>query len=425
MIRLFVVCSILVIALMLFTGFIPFWRLSRSTVRYIAKGKPTGQFALRRMAVTVQLAVSVVFIVAALVVMMQMRFVNHKDLGFDHHGIIQLSGLNMGNRNHRTTLMHELAAIPQIENLTVTGFEPQHDTHAVDTEIEWAGKSPYERPAFQDIVTDSHFAGTLRLKMIQGEWWKEGEQQKVVLNEEAVRVMGLSEPIGVIIRMNPGYIIETGDTPILDYEVVGVVNDFHALSLRSHIYPTIFRETMFRGNNLYIRAVPGQEREIMQRITAILSGIDATMADVRLTPLDEMYGRFNHSEQVGLKLFAIMATICLLISLFGIYAVATASTLLRRKEIAIRKVFGAKVEDIVRLFFREYTLLVALAAAVALPLAYFAMNRWLQGYAYRTNIPWWLLTGVIIAVVTVVLFTVLGQVLKAANSNPAEVVKSE
>jgi putative ABC transport system permease protein len=144
-----------------------------------------------------------------------------------------------------------------------------------------------------------------------------------------------------------------------------------------------------------------------------------------MTPLDELYDRLNHSEQVGLQLFTVLATVCLLISLFGIYAVATAATQRRRKEIAIRKVVGAEVSDIVRMFFREHTLHVIMAGVIALPLAYYAMFRWLQGYAYRTNIPWWLLAGVIAVLAVVVLLTVLGQVLKAANSNPAEVVKSE
>ena len=120
-----------------------------------------------------------------------------------------------------------------------------------------------------------------------------------------------------------------------------------------------------------------------------------------------------------------MATVCLLISLLGIYAVAVASAQRRRKEIAIRKVFGAEVTDIIRMFFREYTLQVIIACMVALPLAYLAMSHWLQGYAYRTNIPSWLLIGVVITVIIVVLFTVLGQVLKAANRNPVEVVKGE
>jgi putative ABC transport system permease protein len=176
---------------------------------------------------------------------------------------------------------------------------------------------------------------------------------------------------------------------------------------------------------MYIRVIPGKEQEVMKRIKTLLSDIDVTMTDARLTPLDELYERLNSSEQAGLKIFVLLAVVCLLISLFGIYAVATASTQHRRKEIAIRKVVGAEAHDIVHLFFREHIVQVIMASVVALPVVYFAMNRWLQGYAYHTDIPWWLLAGVIVAVVAVVLCTVLGQVLKAANSNPADVVKSE
>jgi hypothetical protein len=152
-----------------------------------------------------------------------------------------------------------------------------------------------------------------------------------------------------------------------EYEVVGVVNDFHTRSLRNRIQPTLFMPSSSVYNILYIRVVSGQEWETIRRITDILSGIDTTLADVRLTPVSELYDRLNQSEQTGLKLFSVLATVCLLIS----------------------------------------------------------MSYWLQGYAYRTNIPWWLPAGVITGVVAVVLFTVLGQVLKAANSNPAEVIKSE
>jgi len=216
----------------------------------------------------------------------------------------------------------------------------------------------------------------------------------------------------------------SGVVPMREYEVAGVVNDFHTLSLRNRIQPVIFRAPS-ASFVLYVRAVPGQEQEAIRRISAILPDIDATLTDLRITSLSELYERLNRSEQAGLKMFSIMATVCLMIALFGIFAVAAASTQRRRKEIAVRKVMGAEAVDIVRMFFREYTLQVVVAGAVALPLAFLAMNHWLQGYAYRINIPWWLLAGVITVIVAVVLLTVLGQVLKAANSNPAEVVKSE
>ena len=207
--------------------------------------------------------------------------------------------------------------------------------------------------------------------------------------------------------------------------MAGVVNDFHTLSLRNRIQPTIFLPSSQASNILYIRVVPGQVQEAIQRITAILPNIDATLADARLTPVDELYDHLNWSEQVGLKLFSLLATVCMLISLFGIYAVVIAATSRRRKEIAIRKVVGAEAGNIIRMFFREYTLQVITAGVVAVPLAYLIMSRWLQGYAYRVNIPWWLLGGVIVGVVIAILLTVFMQVLNAASSNPAEVVKNE
>jgi putative ABC transport system permease protein len=388
-------------------------------MRRLSERKATGgQPVLRRLAVILQLAVSVVFIVATLVVMMQIRFVHRHDLGFDSAGVIRLSGFQFVPSDKAKALMYEFSSIPQIESISFAYFEPQHNANSetLMSEVEWPGKLPSENPVFHAIATDNRFAGTFGLKMQKGEWLDEVGENEIVLNEEAVRVMELSEPVGAIIRMG---------NAIGEFKVVGVVKDFHTLSLRSRILPTIFFISKSPIDILYARVTPGQEQEAIQRINAVLSGINVSSADVHLTTLNELYDRLNHSEQTGLHLYAILATVCLLISLFGIYAVASASTRRRRKEIAIRKVFGAEIGNVDRMFFREYILQVLVVGVIALPLAYYVMHRWLQGYAYHTHIPWWLLTGVITAVAIVVLLTVLGQVLKAAHSNPADVVKME
>ena len=419
-----IICGIAVIAILLLVGFFPLWRMCRSVSRCPTKAIPARRSVSRHIAVSMQLAVSVIFIIVASVVMMQLRFVSRKDMGFDRHGIIQLSGLNpMMRDNQRTALIHELASIPQIEIFTSTNFEPQHDTHGLIVDVEWPEKPLYERPSFQFIAADHRFAETYGLKMIQGEWLAEGERQKIVLNEEAVRVMRLSDPIGSVIRMYPALISSLG-TQMQEFEVAGVVADFHTLSLRSAIYPTIFRNDGY-DTYLYLRVGYGQEQDVIKRIRAFLPDIDASLVDVRLTPLDELYDRLNHAEQTGLKLFAVLATVCLLISLFGIYAIAVATTRLRRKEIAIRKVTGAAVVDIVRMFLREFLWIVLIAGITALPVAYGLMNKWLQGYAYHTGIPWWLLSMVIVVMAAIVMTTVIKHVLKAANQNPAEVVKTE
>ena len=422
LIQIFVVCGIGLMALILFIGFILFWKLSRLSTSPQLEIRITGKPVLRRMAVTMQLSVSMVFIVAALVVMMQMHFVNQKDLGFDSRGVIQLSGFLDYSGKIQGALERELATIPQIESITQADFEPRHksDIYTMITDVEWPGKSSFETPAFNVIYTDSRFVETFKLKMVTGEWWHQGETQEIVLNEEAVREMGLSEPEGSIIR-----IPSIDDASVMvEYKVVGVVNDFHTLSLRNRIQPVIFLPSSQASNILYIRVVPGQEQEVMQKIAAILPGIDATLADARLTPVDELYNHLNWSEQVGLKMFSVLATVCMLISLFGIYAVAAAATNRRRKEIAIRKVVGAEAGNIIRMFLREYTLQVLVAGVVALPLAYLVMSGWLQGYAYRMNIPWWLLGGVVVGVIILILLTVFMQVLKAADSNPSEVIKA-
>ena len=124
-------------------------------------------------------------------------------------------------------------------------------------------------------------------------------------------------------------------------------------------------------------------------------------------------------------MFAILAVVSMLLSLFGIYAISVASTYRRKKEIAVRKVMGASIPDIVRLFFREYILQVVISGIIALPLAYGIMVEWLQGYAYRITISGWLLCSVLIGTLLVVLLTVFSQIWKAANGNPARVISMD
>ena len=178
-------------------------------------------------------------------------------------------------------------------------------------------------------------------------------------------------------------------------------------------------------NNLYIRVIPGEEGNIAHHITELLPKIDPTLADTRITPIGTLYDQLNQSEIVGLKIFSFLAFACLLISLFGIYAVATASTKRRRKEIAIRKVVGSKASEIIFLFFKEYMRLIVIAGIIAFPISYLVMNYWLQGYAYRIQIQIWWLVGIFITITSMVLGTIREQVCKAANENPSEVIKSQ
>ena len=230
--------------------------------------------------------------------------------------------------------------------------------------------------------------------------------------------MGLENPIGMTISLP--YMGKESD-----FRIVGVVGDCHLYSLRSHILPTLFHNSPFPTNTFYLRVADGQEQAAIRWLNERLPRIHPTFAAIEPTPLSVLYDRLGASERTGLKLFAVLAAVCLLVSLFGLYAVASSTTRQRRKEIAIRKVFGARTGQIIALFFREFLLLTLLSGVIALPIAYAILLHWLRGYAYRIAIPWWLPTGILLLVATLVLLTVLGQVRKAANGNPAEVVKNE
>lgn len=421
LLRLFSLVGLGLLGIIFLTGFGMFWRISHlATAPYVMVKAMAGRNMLQSLAVVFQLVASIVFIVATLVVTNQMSYVRHKDLGFEQKGLLYLSGLQpFMEENLSEALKKTLLSIPQIETISYAEFTPQHQVNpfSMTTNVEWEGKESGNEQAFNYVVTDSNFDDVFHVKMLAGQWLAENGEDNIVLNETAVRVMGLKNPVGSVLRIK----LNEEKT----YRVVGVVKDFHTTSLRNQILPTFFKTSSYPLNNIYFRTFPGQEQEAIARINAALPGIDAVFSDVSPLTMTELYNRLNNSEQVGLKIFSILAVICLAISLIGIYAVSLTSTRKRRKEIAIRKVMGATVEDIVRLFFREYVAQVVLAGVIALPVAYSVMGNWLQGYAYRTQVSWALLVSVLFAVLTIVLLSVFGQVFKAANGNPAEVVKSE
>lgn len=427
----FVSCWILIIILVLFVSLISFSQLVNLVAKNSSKRNIIKSPVLRHIAVTLQLIVSIILIVSSGVVLLQIQYANHKEMGFRHTGIIQLYGLPPYMKTSiRAALIREIEAIPHVKSVATSNYSPHHNVKMMEmiTSVEWQGRSLNEKTIFNIITTDNCFAETLGLKMRIGEWYDNGSTNKIVLNEEAVQLMGLHDPIGAIIRLSIDDVDH--EDAMEEYRVVGVVNNFHALSLHNRIQPTIFRQTL-SGSNIamdniiYINVTPGQEKESIQQILSILPTIDPSFANLRIMTLDDLFESFNYSERLGLKLFTLLSIVCLLVSLFGIYAIATGSTLQRRKEIAIRKVVGAKASDIVYLFFHDFTLQVIVASCIGLPIAYLMMSYWLQGYAYRTNIPLWLLAGTIVVVVVVVLCTVFKQVLNAANSDPAKVIKKD
>lgn len=213
-----------------------------------------------------------------------------------------------------------------------------------------------------------------------------------------------------------------------EFEIVGVVKDFHALSLRNSIMPLILKETdqVWSGYYNYIRVYPGTEQQTIEAIREIIKKHPSPRdEESELITVNQLIRNLNKAEDATLHLFTVLALLCILISAFGIYSISLSNMERRKKEIAIRKVMGASTGQIIGMFFREYTWLVLIANVIAFPFAFLFMNRWLEDYPYHVSISAWVFIGAFVFSTLLVILTVLTQVIRAAAGNPAEVIKSE
>ena len=415
--------GLLTLVLILLIGLPLFAHMNRQMTSTLAENASARSPLSRRMAIALQLMVSIIFIVAATVVMLQLRYLGNKDVGFERENLLLVDGFVDVRGNVESAIIQELSKNPSVVGLTDTDFKPQHEMNpvAIIKNIEWEGKPQGQEIPIYFHATDYRFGDTFGLRYLAGGWWREGEQQRIVINESMARLMGKENPVGEVIRMpNLRDYSQTAE-----YVIAGVVNDFHTLSFRQPIHPTAFIDAGGFVNKLYVRTAPGQAEEVARQIRALLPKIDPTLADAKVTPIGTLYDALNQSETIGLRIFSFLALACLLIAMFGIYAAASAATKRRRREIAIRKVVGAGTKSILLLFIREYARLVAIASLVAFPIAYLIMADWLSGYAYRIEIALWWFAIILVGIAALVLITIWRQVIKAANENPAEVVKCE
>ena len=260
-----------------------------------------------------------------------------------------------------------------------------------------------------------------------GDW--RASWTKAVINEEAARIMGIDNPIGKKISIWNYTIMQDGSRGRAEMEIVGIIQNFQAASLRNPILPQVIVIDQSKWNSYfyYARTEPGKEKATIKAIRNIFkkhskSG-DPTTCNVQT--ISQILDRLSTSEDASLQLFTLLALFCTLISIFGLYSISSSNMEQRRKEIAIRKVMGASAGTIVKMFFMEYLTIALIANLLALPLAWLFMQSWLQQYAYRSHISAWMYIVIVFATITLIIGTVLYQTIQAARTNPAEVIKSE
>ncbi len=369
----------------------------------------------RKVLVVFQFALSIVLIIAVVVLGEQLDYVNNMDLGYakDEIVVLRLHGETAGQCQAIKT---ELLKLPDVEavSLSLSG----HTGWSESCGIDWDGKQPGDEFDVGINRVDYDYARTFKIEMAAGRFYSpefpSDRSEAFVVNEAAVKAMGMQDPVGKVVSM-----------PALKRKgpIIGVIKDYHTESLRKQVRPFVLIPSDWFGYmNIRIKS-----DNISQTLGRIEQEIRAIVPDdpFSYSFLSQDLADGYQTEQRTSQLVRYMTLLAVLISCLGLYGLASYTTEQRTREIAVRKTFGASVGELVRLISWEFVLLVATACVVGWPIAYYAMNRWLEGFAYRTSIGFGIPLLAAGLTLVVVMMTVSVRAVRAAMANPIDMLRHE
>ena len=402
----------------LLAGSYPAFYLSSFRPSKVLKGffsRKQSAVSSRKVLVVVQFTVACALIISTLVIYRQIRYAQDRESGYTKEQLIYVRLEGDIDKNYEL-IKQDLLSKGVAVSVTKT-YSPMTQGWGSAWEVDWRGKDPDARLLFDMFYIDTDFTKTVGATLLKGRdidiYTYPADSSSMLLNESAVKVMNFDEPIGEIVR-----------TAGRDWRVVGVVKDFILDSPYETIRP------------MYIGGASG----LLLFIHIKLSGQNHTADNLakaeqifrQFNPaypfeyrfVDEEYARKFQLEQKMGSLATWLAGLTIFISCMGLFALVTYMAENRRKEIGVRKVLGASVLSVIFLLSKEFLLLVILSVAVASPIAWWAMKQWLAGFAYRTNIPWWVFVVVGCISLGIALLTVGFQAVKAATANPVKSIMS-
>jgi putative ABC transport system permease protein len=387
-----------------------------------ASGTTTGGGGwLRRGLVVLQFALSAALIVGTIVVHQQLDFMQTKSLGFDGE---QVAVVNLPWRTmaaSQVTAKQQLLQHPSVQQVSLANAMPAHANMRVGQDVESVSSeahSDQEVFSWVPINTDSAFAETLSLRFVSGRSFASGgSRPEVLINEAAARALGWApeEAVGKPIRAGRGG----------DGTVAGVVENFHLASLREEIMPVLI--TIGDPSETGLAAVKLAADGIQAGMDHVRSTMAALAPDAELEVqfLDDEFDAMYQSEERLSQIFTAFAGIAILIACLGLLGLAAYAAQRRTKEIGIRKALGASLTSIIGLLSKEFAALVAVALALGMPVAYWAMQRWLEDFAFRTSVSGWTFVGTALVALVIAGASVSVHAIRAARTDPAKALRSE
>ncbi|MCF0039401.1 ABC transporter permease [Dyadobacter fanqingshengii] len=389
-------------------------------------GNQIGGAQFRKSLVVFQFAITVVMIACSGIVYRQLYYVNHKDLGFNKEQVLTFHIDKNEVRNQINAIKEKLTRSPLIESVAAASNPLGNNflgSGGLLIESE-TGEMPSSTQIVKKFSADGDYIKTLEIKLLQGRTFHDDspadQTAALLVNEALVKKQGWSDPLGKRIKY---FIDEKGNTK--EAKVIGVVADFHAYSLQHKIEPLVIQLPLPADkDNVYVRIQRGKTREALAYISNAYKQFDPE-AKLDFNFLDENFAKQYQAEQKQgsvLLSFAVLAVVIACLGLFGLAAFAAEA---RTKEIGVRKVLGASVQNVVLLLSGDFLKLIAIAIVISIPVAVYAMQEWLKNFEYQADLSWWVFALAGFIALVIALLTVSFQAVKAALVNPVESLKSE
>lgn len=380
---------------------------------------------LRKGLVVFQFTLSVTLIVCSIVIFKQLHFIQNTNPGYSRSQIITLqvpfrthTRLSDDVKGNLIQIMRQqLLAKSSVTGVTLAN-QPIVDVSSTNAgSADWDGRPKDFKPTVSQLATDADYQRIFGLRLQAGRWFDDklpADKHNFILNETALRQFNMRKPV---VGQRFSFHGDTG-------QVIGVVKDFYYKSMHTKIGPLVIFNNKGWASYIFIKTAPGNATAAIRDIQSVWKNLLPGDA-INYAFLDDTFNNLYKADLKVSSLILLFAVLVIIISAMGLFALAAFTTGQRTREIGIRKVLGASVQGITMLLSKDFVKLVLIAIVIASPIAWWAMSKWLQDFAYRVTISWWIFIAAGAAALLIALATISFQAIKSALANPVESLRAE